>query len=319
MSDVVSHRDMNIARTESAAGAIDAPTESVTELGPNPFEESWNAEAALRPQSDDSFEESDAGLDDATALEASDEVEADNPTGEDEEQLQVQQDEEDLETEPTDPVIEALKLQNQQLIERIARLEAQGQEPTEPEIDMNLSWDGLQVDPLPEELGEYDEALTKRMTQIAEHVWGFAQRQAQQQAELNARAEAQNSLKTQINEMVADPAFADVDVYFPAMKELAAASPALLYKPGGLKAIYYAAKGTAPPAAQKTPVGNGDEGFARGVKAGLQKVQSKRTSSTAPPRKGASGTTPVRRSAARTLQQAMNEEFAAAREAALRR
>lgn len=191
-------------------------------------------------------------------------------------------------------------------------------DPEQAAVEQGLSWDGLELEPAPEELADYDDFLTKRMTQFADHVWNFANKQAQANAAAQAQAASQDSLRTQIQEMVADPVYADYPTVYPKMKELATSNPNLLSQPNGLKALYLAAGGQGiGRSASVTPRAT-DPSYANGVKAGLQKVAGKRASAVEAPRPATSNTT-VPPTGPRNLATALAQEFAAAQEDARRR
>jgi hypothetical protein len=305
MADVQSHREIQQESfNEQAPLTPDAPKPMERgELGPNPFEESWTHEHVLKPQDDDS----PGDIEPAAEIPANDEdVVVTQPDDQDVDS-QVAAATDEAPVAPPNPEVELLRQQNAELAARLERLEA-GPEAAEPEVEQGVSWDNMNLPPLPDELEDYADPIDKRVIAIANHAINQMYANAERQAAQQQAQATQQSLKTQIQDMVADPAYADYATYYPRMKEIAQSAPALLQQPNGLKAIYVAAKGEVP-AATPVSTGNGaDDSYARGVKAGMAKVQGKRASAVDSPGP-VTADTRVLPTGGRTLEQALDQEF----------
>jgi hypothetical protein len=318
MADVVSHREMQQNSFDNQSALTpDAPKPLERgELGPNPFEESWTHNQVMRPQTDGD-ESPEAGDTQAAADDANvEDVVETQPDERDE------QDQDDEATQPhkqtPNPELALLKQQNAELTARLNRLEAAKEPEAKPEVDQGIPWDAMELPPLPEELDEYREPIAKQIIAVAEYAINHMQARAQQEQIRQQRVQTEQSLRTQIEDMVADPAYADYETYYPRMKEIAQSAPALLQQPNGLKAIYVAAKGDGPAAPARNGNGaTGDDSYARGVKKGLASAQGKRASAVDTPRSVPANTRPVQ-TGPRSLDEALNQEFARAREAQLR-
>jgi len=310
MAELQSHREMNQSNFDGkAALAPDAPTVLERgELGPNPFEESWTHQQTLKPQ--DADDESATGeIDAATPVNADDVVE----TLPDDSDVDAQVPEAaEPHTEPLNPEVKALQQQNAELQQRLARLEASAEpEAKQPEVERGIVWENMELPPLQDELEEYTDSIDKRVIAIANHAINQMYASADRQAAYQQNQATQQSLKTQIEDMVADPAYADYASYYPRMKEIAQAAPAMLQQPNGLKAIYVAAKGGGPNAVAPASNGNGAVGndkYAQGMKAGMAAVQGKRASAVDKPGPVTADTRSLP-TAGRSLEQALDQEF----------
>lgn len=315
MADVQSHREMNQASFEDKAPlAPETPTGlERDELGPNPFEASWTHEQTLRPQQDGEPQgEPEAGDTQPAAEQANAEDVVETQPDDQDVDSQVAPTGDEAQVTPPNPEVVLLQQQNAELQQRLERLEAGAEPEQQPEVEQGVTWDNMELPPLPDELEEYTDPIDKRVIAIANHAINQMYANAEKQAAHQQTLATQESLKTQIQDMVADPAYADYATYYPRMKEIAQSAPAMLQQPNGLKAIYVAAKGEVPTASTPATNGNGaavgDDAYARGVKAGMTAVQGKRANAVDSP-KPVSADTRVVPTGLRSLDAALDQEF----------
>ena len=266
--EVTSHAALAEASMEATApDAPEVATPLAGELGENPFETSWTHDQTLQPQPE--AVGLDAGGEEAATAPASDDPPVETPTVSDTvEDSQVTPEPEAKPTPTQSPEYMLLQQQNADLVARLERVES-SQTPEVEAPPEGIPWDGLDLGAGPDELADFQPELDKRTIKVAEFVINHIQNLNAQVDQQQAQAAVHESLQSQVTEMVNDPAYAGVDAIYPKMKEIAAAAPAMLQQPNGLKAIYIAAGGVVGAAA---PVGD----YANGVKAGLAASQSKR-------------------------------------------
>jgi hypothetical protein len=301
------------------------PAESETQLGPNPFEEAYHAEVSHEePQPEQAPEgQLEAGVE---AL-STDFEKADRETS-------FLSNEEQAGFDTTSPEYKAMqasftkKMQSlseekrgvderqQSLMDRIAHLEGRAPEQSEQPAASNaaqegVSFDGMNLSPAPVELEDYDEFFTNRVKEVASHVVQQLEQRAVQDETNRQATELRGNLTKQVEEFKTDPNYSDYEKYFPAMQEMAQASPAMLRKADGLKRLYRLAKMDAgDDTILERPV-NEDEQYARGLKAGLDQLQARRASAVSQSPTASAPTAPAPTQYA-TLDAAVNAEFAKA-------
>lgn len=300
------------------------PAESETTLGPNPFEEAYRAEVS---QEEPQPVQAPEGQLEAGVEALSTDFEKANS------EASFLSNEEQAEFDTTSPEYKAMqasftkKMQalseerrgaderQQALMDRIAHLENRAPEQTEQqpaqEPQQGVNFDGMNLSPAPVELEDYDEFFTNRVKEVASHVVQQLEQRAVQDETNRQAAELRGNLTKQVEAFKADPAYSDYEKYFPAMQEMAQASPAMLRKPDGLKRLYRLAKMDAgDDTILERPV-NEDEQYARGLKAGLDQLQARRASAVSQSPTASAPTAPAPAQYG-SLDEAVNAEFAKA-------
>tara|TARA_Y100000310_G_scaffold343352_1_gene450572 strand:+ start:165 stop:1211 length:1047 start_codon:yes stop_codon:yes gene_type:complete len=346
--DVKSHQEMNSESMDAPASQA-PPERAVSELGPNPFEEAYEASGVLKEQPADSREASteagDAGETAPQATEGASKQAGVGETSSGDTEQSFLTDEEQATFDTNSPEYKAMqasftkKMQvlaererdfNQReraTSERLAEIEARlnGQAPSEatPQASPGVDWESMALSPPPEELADYEGFLTTRMKEVASHVIEQLQRQAEVSAAEQQRTNTLHSLKQQLTDMDADPAFSDYGRYYDQIREIAQQSPALLQRKDGLRVIYRIAKGdlgNAPAPEPQPSAGNNGNGndYARGVKDGINQVSAKRVAAVPDTASTNVSTEPIRPKN-RSLADAVAFEFDQARRHSLSR
>jgi len=300
------------------------PAESETNLGPNPFEEAYHAEVS---QEEPQPEQAPQGQLEAGVEALSTDFEKANS------EASFLSNEEQAEFDTTSPEYKAMqasftrKMQalseerrgtderQQALMDRIAHLENRAPEQPDqsatPESQQGVSFDGMNLSPAPVELEDYDEFFTNRVKEVASHVVQQLEQRAVQDETNRQATELRGNLTRQVEEFKTDPSYSDYEKYFPAMQEMAQASPAMLRKADGLKRLYRLAKMDAgDDTILERPV-NEDEQYARGLKAGLDQLQARRASAVSQSPTASAPTAPATAQYG-SLDEAVNAEFAKA-------
>lgn len=281
--------------TEAAGNSSDTPsTDSTTELGANPFEETYNAKITpIEPQSEASQDATaDAGESDETGDESSSGTTVDSQGSDREDDSFLSEEEKanfDTESEAYKRMQASFTRKMQALSERerllasreddlSRRLEnierklddTQGEQP-----DDAIQLDKIELPPIPDLDEDLDQAITNRITLFAKQLIQQLDSRAQQQIASQEQEKIRESYSQQLVELKKDPAFAEMEPHLPRLKEYLGKMGEMASRPDALSIAFGYLKRDL---GVETPAPQTDDSYQQGYQAALKKLQGKRAS-----------------------------------------